>query len=130
FILALVTTLALSTILESIISMVFGVNVKSLSTGSSISSIEIGSIYITPIQILIIVSALVLLSGIAFVIHSTPIGRKIRALSQNTHAAESLGISQKAVSYCVFIVAVFLASYAGILVGYETNMQPTMGTVY
>jgi branched-chain amino acid transport system permease protein len=130
FILALVTTLALSTILESIISMIFGVNVKSLSTGSSISSIEIGSIYITPIQILIIVSALVLLSGIAFVIHSTPIGRKIRALSQDSHAAESLGISKKTVSTCVFIVAVFLASYAGILVGYETNMQPTMGTAY
>jgi branched-chain amino acid transport system permease protein len=130
FILALVTTLALSTMLESVISMIFGVNVKSLSTGSSISSIEIGSIYITPIQILIIASALVLLSGIAFVIHSTPIGRKIRALSQDSHAAESLGISKKTVSTCVFIVAVFLASYAGILVGYETNMQPTMGTAY
>jgi branched-chain amino acid transport system permease protein len=30
----------------------------------------------------------------------------------------------------VFIVGTALAAYAGILVGYETNLQPTMGSSY
>ena len=130
FILTLVTTIALSSILEAVISMVFGVNVKSLSPGVAAKSIEFYGVYITPIQILIIVSALVLLSILAYVIHSTSIGRKVRALSQHEYAAESLGISSSKTSYLVFMAATVLAAYAGILVGYETNMQPTMGTAY
>jgi branched-chain amino acid transport system permease protein len=130
FILTFVTTLALSNILEAGVSMVFGVNVKSLSAGSAANSFEIGSIYITPIQILIILSALILLSLLSYTIHSTSIGRRIRALSENPAAAEAIGFNQKRTSYLVFILAVLLAAYAGILVGYETNMQPTMGGAY
>lgn len=128
--LALVTTLALSNIMEATVSMIFGVNVKSLSAGSAAPSIEFHGIYITPIQILIILSALILLSLIAFVIHSTSLGRKVRALSENTPSAQSLGISRIRLSYAVYTLATLLAAYAGILVGYETNMQPTMGGVY
>jgi branched-subunit amino acid ABC-type transport system permease component len=130
FMLTLVTTLALSNILEAMISMGFGVNVKSFPLAGGISSIEIWGMYITPVQILIITSAIVLLSSLAFVIHSTSIGRKIRAISEHPHAAESLGIAQKAVSYKVFIIGTLLAAYAGVLVGYETNLQPTMGNAY
>jgi len=130
FLLALVTTLSLSIMLEAIVSMLFGVNVKSLTSGQAAQSFEIHGVYITPIQILIIASAVVLLGILAVVIHSTSVGRKIRALSEMPHAAESIGVSQTKVSYFVFILGVLLAAYAGVLVGYETNMQPTMGTVY
>ena len=130
FMLTLVTTLALSNILEAAISMLFGVNVKSLSPGDAAQSIEYMGVYITPIQIIIIVSALVILSALAFVIHSTSIGRRIRAFSEDPYAAQSLGISKRAVSYTVYITGTLLAAYAGILVGYETNMQPTMGGAY
>jgi branched-chain amino acid transport system permease protein len=130
FILTLVTTLALSNMLESSISMIFGVNVKSLSPELSIDSIEFHGIFITPIQIIIIVSAISLLSFLAIVVHATPIGRKLRALSEQPHAAEALGISKKKASYCVFTIGILLAAYAGILIGYETNMQPTMGSAY
>lgn len=130
FILCLVTTLALSNILEAAVSMIFGVNVKSLSGGSAAESFEVAGVYITPIQIIIIGSAVVLMTSIALIIHSTSIGRKIRAISENSPAAEGLGISQVQVSYGVFIFASILAAYAGVLVGYETNFQPTMGATY
>jgi len=130
FFLAFVTTLALSTMLESIVSMYFGVNVKTLAAGMRISSMEFYGVYITPIQIVIIVSAIVLLSLLAFVIHSTSIGRRIRAISEYSQGAQSIGISKTKITFGVFTLAVFLAAYAGILVGYETNMQPTMGHAY
>ncbi len=128
--LTLVSTLALSNIMEAVVSMVFGVNVKSMSAGAAAQSMEIGGVYITGLQIIIIASALIILCSIAWVIHNTSAGRKIRALSEHPQAAEAIGISQVKVSYAVFALAVILAGYAGILVGYETNMQPTMGSNY
>jgi branched-chain amino acid transport system permease protein len=135
FMLPFVTTIALGTILESVVSMFFGVNVKTLAVGIGIQSDEIllwgsQSIYITPIQKIIVISALGLLSVIAFIVHSTPMGRKIRALAEHKHAAEALGISSNRASKLVFVLGVLLAAYAGILVGYETNLQPTMGSAY
>ena len=130
FLLTLVTTLALSHMLEAAVSMLFGVNVKSLLQETSVQSWEFWGIYITPIQVLIIASALIFLVILSFIIHSTSIGRKIRALSENPHLAESMAVSQKKTSHLVFIVGTLLAAYAGILVGYDTNMQPTMGTAY
>lgn len=130
FILPLVTTLALSYILESLVSMAFGVNVKSLSPGSAAKSFEIWTIYITPIQIIIIVSALVLLGSLGVLIHMTSLGRKVRALRENTHAAQALGTNNESVTLLIFVLSTLLAGYAGVMVGYETNMQPTMGATY
>ena len=130
FMLTLVTTLALSNILESLISMGFGVNVKALASEFGSNSLEFYGVYITKIQILIIASALVLLTLVAFFIHCTSMGRRVRALSEDPSGAQSLGISRARTSYGVYIVASLLAAYAGVLVGYETNIQPTMGTSY
>lgn len=128
--LSFVTTLALGTVLESAVSIFFGVNVKSLTVGMDISSIKIAGVYITPTQILIVSSAAGLLSLLAFLIHFTPLGRMIRGLSEHTHAAESIGISKSITRNAVFLTATLLAAYAGVMVGIETNMQPTMGGAY
>lgn len=128
--LPLITTIALGTILESIISIWFGVNVRSFPSSSVAESIEWWGIYITPLQIFIIASALVILGLLGFIIHKTSLGLKVRAIAENQPAAESLGISSSMVRYAVFVLSTLLGAYAGILVGYETNIQPTMGGSY
>jgi len=127
--LPLVTTFALATILESLISIAFGVNVKSISIGA-LESYEVGSVFITPVQIVIIASALVLLCVLAAIVHGTPVGRAIRALRENPFAAQSLGVGERRIAIGVFSVATLLAGFAGVLIGIETNMQPTMGNSY
>lgn len=128
--LVFVTTLALATMCESVVSMIFGVNVKSLDPGAGVNSIEFYGIYITPIQITIIVSAVVLLGFLGFVVHLSSVGRRLRALSEHSAGAESVGINRRKVTTVTFVIATILASYAGILVGLETNLQPTMGNTY
>lgn len=125
-----ITTIAFGTMLESLISLAFGVNVRSFPSGSGAESIEWHGIYITPLQIFIIASALAVLLVLGFVVHQTAIGRKVRALAESQAAAESLGISSTAIMYSVFVLSTVLGVYAGILVGYETNIQPTMGGSY
>jgi branched-chain amino acid transport system permease protein len=66
----------------------------------------------------------------AFVVHGTGLGRRIRALAENTRASQSLGINARRINLGVFVCSTLLAAYAGILVGYETNLQPTMGNAY
>jgi branched-chain amino acid transport system permease protein len=41
-----------------------------------------------------------------------------------------MGIPVRRLTIGIFIVCTLLAAYAGILVGYETNLQPTMGAAY
>lgn len=125
-----VATLALGTILESTIAMIFGVNVKSLTTGHETNSVSILSALVTPYQIIIILSAIIILTVTAVVVHSTPLGRKIRAIAQHPYAASSIGISINSVSYFVCGISAIVAGYAGILAGITTNVQPTMGNAY
>lgn len=125
-----VTTLALGAMLEASVSMLFGVNVQSISRGLDFESYEIAGVYITPMQILIIVSAVILLSLLAYLVHGTSFGRKIRALSEHRYAAQSLGTSYTGMTIAVFCLGTLLSGYAGVLVGLETNIQPTMGGAY
>jgi len=130
YVLPFVTTLALSIILESVVAMAFGVNDKSLTPGMEIRSYEFLGVFVTPIQMVIIASAAGILSLLGFFVHFTPLGRRIRCLADHAEAAEALGVSRTAAAYGVFILGALLAAYAGILVGFETNMRPTMGGAY
>ena len=125
-----VTTIALGSILEAIVSITFGVNVRSFPTGVGAESIEWHGIFMTPTQLIIITSALCIFTVMGTVVHASPIGRKVRALGENRAAAEGLGISHRSMLYGIFIISTLLAGYAGVLVGYETNVQPTMGGTY
>jgi branched-subunit amino acid ABC-type transport system permease component len=128
--LSIVSTLALGTILESAVSMLFGVNVRSLDGGAGAESLELGGVFITQLQIAIIITALLLLGGVAFLIHSTRAGRMLRMLSEHPFAAESLGVGMKKTSVWVFLLSMLLTVYAGVMIGFETNLQPTMGQSY
>jgi branched-subunit amino acid ABC-type transport system permease component len=125
-----VTTVALGAILEATIGMVFGVNVQAFSSSFASDSIEFMGVFITPLEILIIGSAIFILGIMAIVVHRTSLGRRIRAIAENPAAAEALGISRKKITTGAFLFSSLLAAYAGILVGYETSLQPTMGSGY
>lgn len=128
--LPLVTTLALASILESLAALIFGVDVHSLPLDKFSQSIEYGSIFITPIQITIIICSILVISKLAIAINCTSYGRKIKAVSENSYSAQSIGINTKKVTSNIFILSSVLASLAGVLVAYETNLQLTMGKLY
>jgi branched-chain amino acid transport system permease protein len=129
-ILTLVTTLALSNMLESIVSIVFGVNVQSYPMVFGFEGYEFWNIFISKIQLVIIVSAFLLLFLLALVIHRTPFGRTVRALSEDPFASQGIGISRQLVTYVVFTMGILMAAFSGVMLGYETNLSPTMGGIF
>lgn len=128
--LPLVTTIALGSILEALVSMQFGVSVRALPLSDAGQSLELAGVFITPLQLIIIASAVIIFSLLGFAVHSTALGRAVRALAEHPQAAQALGVSRASVVFGVFTVSMLLAAYAGVLVGYETNLQPTMGGSY
>ena len=52
----------------------------------------------------------------------------MRAVSDNKDAAEIVGISPEKIYAWSFIIGSAIAGIAGILVGLEQNLEPTMGT--
>ncbi len=130
FVLIFVTTLSLGTIFESLISMIFGVNVKSLNQGSISESINVFGAYLTHFQIFTVATAITLLSLAAIFVHYTVIGRQLRGVIEGQHISESLGINSRGIYYLGFMLSIILTAIAGIMIGYETNVSPTMGGVY
>jgi len=130
FILTLVTTLSLATILESLVSIFYGVNVKSISVSNFDSYNFFNLIFITKIQIVIILSSIIILSSLAFIIHKSSVGRIVRGLSENSELSESIGINSNKYTYIIYTVGVLIAGFAGIMIAFESSMQPTMGNNY
>jgi branched-chain amino acid transport system permease protein len=58
----------------------------------------------------------------------TKLGKAMRAVSDNKDVAEVLGISAEKIYSWSFIIGSIIAGIAGILVGLEQNLEPTMGT--
>jgi branched-chain amino acid transport system permease protein len=125
-----ITTISLSAILEAVVSLAYGVNVQSLGSGTFSDSLSFGSVYISPLQILVVASSILLLFMTAVLVHRSGFGRQLRAVASNSAAANSLGINHGFFLAASFIFGVVLATIAGILVGFETNLQPTMGNSY
>jgi branched-chain amino acid transport system permease protein len=58
----------------------------------------------------------------------TKLGKAMRAVADNKDVAEVVGISAEKIYSWSFIIGSAIAGIAGILVGLEQNLEPTMGT--
>ncbi len=126
--LPLVTTLAFSMILDGLLQILFKEDPKSI-LGPAKHLLEFNGAVISVEQLVLIVITVLLLLGTAWLLSATPIGRRIRATVQHSNAAESLGIRSNVLHRLVFIASGVLAAMAGIYVGIDHNLTPTLGFV-
>jgi len=65
--------------------------------------------------------------ALAAVLKGTRVGKSLRAVADDAQAARYVGIDTIRVTSMTFAIGGFLAGVAGILVGYDQNIQPHMG---
>lgn len=82
---------------------------------------------ITDIQIIILVISCLLSVGLFSFIKFTKLGKAMRAVSDDPIAANVVGINPERIIMASFTLGSALAGVAGILISYETNIEPTMG---
>lgn len=124
----LIASFGLLILIESLILIFFGADVKTIDYIKVAKGLEIFGAIITPLQIFIIIVSIILLIGLFFFMKKSKIGKAMRAVSDNKDVAEIVGISAERIYNWSFVIGSAIAGIAGILVALEQNLDPTMGT--
>ena len=121
--LPLVTTIALSMILDGLILLIFKESPRSILPGVK-DTFQLMGAWVSVEQIILVVLTVILMMNLAYVLHSTAFGRKIRAVVQHDLAAMSLGIRAPVLHRVIFIMSGILAGLGGIYLGIDQNLTP------
>jgi branched-chain amino acid transport system permease protein len=123
-------TFALSLLMMNVALMLFTADYRTVQTAYTDMAIYVGPIYIAVAKLIAFVVAMVL-SGVLWVfLHTTDLGRAMRAAAQNRDVAMLMGINPDRV-FCVALgVALALAGAAGSLLMPFYPAYPMVGQVF
>ncbi len=127
---ALITALGTSLFFQYFGQRVIGADPKAYPQSIETVTYQFGELYISNVQIIIIVSTIILMAFLWWLVGHTKIGKAMRATSHNINTAELMGINtNKIISFTFFLGAAF-AGAAGVLVGmYYNTAEPMMGLI-
>lgn len=127
----LITTIGMSFIIQNVLSIdyIFGSEKHGFPSLNLFNPIVIGNITIQSSQIIMLVVAVALLLLLTFVVQNTKIGLAMRAIQQNSRAANMVGVNVNFVISFTFFIGGACAAIAGALIaGYYGIISPTMGS--
>jgi branched-chain amino acid transport system permease protein len=125
----LISSIALATILEAVVSQVFGPDVERFPFGTvPTRTLKIGEAVVSELQLVIIAVALAMLVGLTWLLRRTLLGRRIRAVAESPRAARVLGVDVDRIISASFFLSSALGAAAGVLFGLAfNNVAPDMG---
>ncbi len=127
---ALVTTIGFSQILTNALQIIFGTEIKSFPALLGNKMIQIGNVKFQFSQVYILAMSIVLLVGLTLLINKTKIGLAMRAVEQNSKAADLMVINAKGVISVTFFLSGMSAVIAALLLAsYYQTIYPTMGAM-
>lgn len=121
----LIASIALMTFTNAFILLAWGADVKTVPVPNPVYDV-LGA-RITHIQVIILLVSLALLGGLWYLMKRTRLGKAMRAVSDNTDVAKTVGINPEYIYSITMLSGSFLAGIAGILIGLEQNLYPQMG---
>lgn len=125
----LISSIGASILLVSIAQLQFGTQPTRFPLGSiPTAPIEGLPFNVTPIQVIILVVAAILMVLLQLMIQKTKLGQRMRAVAYNQRTASLLGINVDGIFILTFFIAGALAGAAGVLFGLAYNsMTPFIG---
>lgn len=124
----LVASLGAFTVLQALLAIIFTSQYQTISdllAGSGI--VHLGSAVMTNVQVATLASAILVLGIFWLMLTKTKFGRAVRAVSDDEEVAKIVGINTDRIIGYVFLIGSAVAGLSGILVGFDTGLQPTMG---
>lgn len=124
----LVASLGAFTAIQAIIAILFTSQFQTLSQNAGAQKIyEIFGGVITQTQLVILISGIAIMVGLALLLKYTMFGKAIKAINDDEEVARIVGINTNKIIGYVFFIGSAIAGLAGILVGFDTGIEPTMG---
>lgn len=107
--------------------MVFGDDTKSIRTWEVKEGLNVFGAYITPVQIIIIATSIILVILVSGYLSWAKTGKALRAVAISQELSKFSGIKSDKIILISFAIGSALAGVAGILVELDVDMTPTMG---
>jgi branched-chain amino acid transport system permease protein len=132
---SLLVTIGISICLVNLAQVVMGPATLSLPypllNKLDFGEIKIGGVYLTFLQMAVLVVTVLLMALLYVFINKTKWGMVIRATAQDYEAAYAMGVNVNRVFTLAFAIGSMLGGVAGVLVGLYYNLfYPTMGGLY
>ncbi len=112
----LITAIGISMVLQAAAMMIWGRNYFTFPEIIPPTPIDVLGATITPVQILIVVLAALLMGGLTLMINRTRLGRAMRATAENQPVAELMGVNINWIISLTFIIGSGLGCVAGVMV--------------
>jgi branched-chain amino acid transport system permease protein len=126
----LITAIGASIVLQQIALMIWSRNPLAFPQIIPNTVYAIGGATITLVQLAIIATSVLLMTGLTLVIYRTRLGVAMRAASQNASIAGLMGVNVNRVIAATFMIGAALAAVAGVMVGsYYGIAHYTMGAL-
>lgn len=112
----LITAIGVSIVLQNLAMMIWGREYHAFPQLINNQSHHVGGAIINDIQIIIVIMAFVIMAGLMLIVHRTSLGRAMRAVAENQHAAQLMGVDVNRVISVTFMLGSALAAIAGLMV--------------
>ena len=125
----LITAIGMSYLLQSVFQLIFSANSKTFPQVINVSNVEIFNVTISGNQIVTLFVAIILMVVLDLFVRKTKTGKSMRAVSEDSGAAQLMGINVNRTISITFAIGSALAAVAGIL--YSSSyplINPFMGS--
>ncbi len=124
----LVASLGAFTALQALVAILFTSQFQTLSRAAGAEKVfNLFGGVITETQLVILVLGIAVMLGMAALLKYTLFGKAVKAVGDDEEVAKIVGINTGKVVGWVFVIGSAIAGLAGILVGFDTGIEPTMG---
>ncbi len=124
----MVASLGAFTAIQAVIAILFTSQFQALESSGGVSgSVEVYGAIITHTQVVIIACGLAIMAVLGLVAKYTLFGKAVSAIKDDEEVARMVGIDTNKIIGRVFFIGSAIAGVAGILIGFDTGIEPTMG---
>lgn len=125
----LLVAFGLAVVLTQLLQEVFTADNRRIDVGAlGTQSIQVtDTIYLGVLPIITFVVAILVIAGVQVFLNSTPLGRAMRAASDDPETVKLMGIDNRQVYALATALALATVALAGIFIGMKTQFSPTYG---
>lgn len=124
----LVASLGAMTMIQGLLQIFFGSQFRSLRDPSTYSvTYNFYGGVISQTQIIMIVLSVLVTAGLIFLVKKTLFGKAVKAIADDEEVAKIVGINTSKIVGYVFFIGSVIAALAGILIGFDTGVEPFSG---
>ena len=127
----LLATWGLSLVLQQVVRSIFGANNQDVDTPGWMSgAFQLGGLTLTYNRVYIILFAFLVVAALMAALRYTPLGLRMRAVTQNRRMAAAMGIRTPWIDALTFGLGSGVAGIAGVALSQIDNVSPNLGQGY